>query len=71
MQQLFWVIYQNQKRCLGLAIGAPFLHNIFKKRFLNNLHIDKVSMSRVFPSQDIKQKVLVCSYLDYRRRQNL
>ena len=52
------------KRDLGLAFGgAHFLHDFSRKTFLNYLilylSMDKVSMSYFFPSQDIKQNVLL------------
>ena len=49
------------KRGLGLAFGAHFLHDFSIKYYLS---MDKVSMSYIFPSQDIKQNVSLSSYLD-------
>ena len=56
---------QKLKRGLGLASGAHFLHDFSIELFLiNTLYMDKVSMSYLFPSQDIKQNMLLSSYLD-------
>ena len=49
---------------MGLAFGAHFLYDFSIKMFVfNTLSMDKVSMSHVFLSQDIKQNVLL-GYLD-------
>ena len=63
----FGFLPKTVKRCLGLAFEANFLHDFPKKCSLcNTLSIDKVSMSYFFLSQEIKQKVLLSSYLDNR-----
>ena len=54
----------NLKRGLGLAFGAHFQYYFSIKMFLNTLSIDKVQCYIFFPSQDIKQNVLLSSYLD-------
>ena len=41
---------------LGLVFGAHFLHGFSIKMFFINVHI-------LFPSQDIKQNMLLSSYL--------
>ena len=49
----------------GLAFGAHFLCPFsIKCSLFNTLSIDKVSMSCLFPSQDIRQNVLFSSYLE-------
>ena len=53
----------NLKRGLGLAFGAHFQYHFSIKMFLNALSIDKVQYYIFFPSQDIKQDVLLSSYL--------
>ena len=53
------------KRGLGLAFGAYFLYDSSLQMFLfYTMSMEKVSMSYFFPSQDIKQNVLLSSYLD-------
>ena len=53
------------KRGLELVFGAHFLHGFFMQMLLiNTLSIDKVSKLFFFPSQDIKQNLLLSSYLD-------
>ena len=53
------------KMVLGLVFGVHVLHDFSIKCSLGNtLSIDKVSMSHLFHSQDIKQNVLLSSYLD-------
>ena len=54
----------NLKRCPGLAFGAHFQYYFCIKMFLNNLSIDKVQCYIFFPSQNIKENVLLSSYLD-------
>ena len=55
----------NLKGDLRLAFGAPFLHDFSKKYFLlNTLSMDKVQWHTFFPSQNIKENVLLSSYLD-------
>ena len=54
----------NLKRGLGLAFGAHFQYYFSIKMFLNTLSIDKVQCYIFFPSQDIKQNMLLSSYLD-------
>ena len=54
----------NLKRGLGLAFGAHFWYCFSIKMFLNTQSIDKVQCYILFPSQDIKQNVLLSSYLD-------
>ena len=55
----------NLKRALGLAFGSCFLHDFSTKQsLLNTLSINKVSMSYLFRFQDIKQNVLLTSYLE-------
>ena len=52
------------KMVLGLVFGVDVLHDFSIKCSLGNtLSIDKVSMSHLH-SQDIKQNVLLSSYLD-------
>ena len=63
----FGFLPKTVKRCLGLAFEANFLHDFPKKCSLcNTLSIDRVSMSYFCLSQDIKQKVLLSSYLENR-----
>ena len=65
MQWLLWVIYQNKKKSLGLAFGANFLHDFSIKCSYLVLHQwAKFQCHTFFPSQDIKQNVLLNSYLD-------
>ena len=52
------------KRGLGLAFRAHFQYYFSIKMFLKTLAIDKVQCYIVFPSQNIKQNVLLSSYLD-------
>ena len=52
------------KRGLGLAFGTHFLHDFSIKILFNYLSMDKVSMSHLISSQDIRQNVLLSSYLD-------
>ena len=55
------------KRSLGVAFHVHFLHDFSpKKCFLfDTLSMDKVSKCHIFfPSQDIKQNMLLSSYLD-------
>ena len=54
----------NLKRGPGLAFGAHFQYYFRIKMFLNTLSIDKVQCYIFFPSEDIKQNVLLSSYLD-------
>ena len=58
--------WKKLKRGLGLAFGGYFLHNFSKKNcsLFNTLSMDKVSLLYFFPFQDIKQNVLLNSYLD-------
>ena len=64
MHWSFWVFTQNSKK---VAFEANFLHDFPKKCSLcNTLSIDRVSMSYFCLSQDIKQKVLLSSYLENR-----
>ena len=57
------------KRGLGLAFGVHFLHDCSIEMFFislfNTLSMDKISMSYLFPSQDIKQNAFLSSYLDH------
>ena len=64
MQWLFCVIYQSQKKGLGLAFGAHFLHDFSIKCSLFNNVSTKFQCRTFFPSQDIKQNVLLSSFLD-------
>ena len=50
------------KRGLGLAFGEHFLHDFSIKAFLQ---WTKFQCYTFFPSQDIKQNVLLSSYLDH------
>ena len=50
------------KRSMGLTFGAHFLHNFSTKRFCILYSINGQSFN-VIP-QDIKQNVLLSSYLD-------
>ena len=53
------------KRVPGLAFAARFLRDFsIKYSLLNTLSLDKVQCHIFFPSQDIKQNVLLSSYLD-------
>ena len=54
------------ERGLGLAFGAHFLHDFFHKNvsYLIIYLWAKFQCHTVFPSQDIKQNVLLSSYLD-------
>ena len=53
------------KRSLGLAFGANFLHDFFHKNvpYLILYQWTKFQCHTFFPSQDIKQNVLLSSYL--------
>ena len=54
------------KRDLGLALCANFLHDFFHK-YVSYLILNLWTKSQChifFPSQDIKQNMLLCSYLD-------
>ena len=50
----------KSKRRLGLAFGAHFLHDFFPKSVLYYLVLYQI----FFPSQDIKQNMLVDDVLD-------
>ena len=52
------------KRGLRLAFGAHFLHDFSIKMFLMFYQLTKFQYHNFFPSQDIKQNLLLCSYLD-------
>ena len=54
------------ERGLGLAFGAHFLHDFFHKNvsYLIICLWAKFQCHTVFPSQDIKQNVLLSSYFD-------
>ena len=54
------------KMGLGLAFGAHFLHGFFHKNvpYLILYQWTKFQCHTLFPSQDIKQNVLLSSYLD-------
>ena len=54
------------KRGLGLASGEHFLHDLYTKMFpyLILYQLTKFQFHTLFPSQDIKQIVLLSSYLD-------
>ena len=53
------------KMSLGLAFGAHFKHDFSTQIFLNTLfNTLSISIHTFFPSPDIKQKVLLSSYLD-------
>ena len=53
------------KRGLGLVFGAHFLHDFSIQMFLIQYSINGQSFNViVFPSQDIKQNVLLGFYLD-------
>ena len=54
------------KRGLGLAFGAYFLHDFFYKNvpYLILCQQTKFQCHTFSPSQDIKQNVLLSSYLD-------
>ena len=56
--------FEKLEKGLGLAFGEQFRHD-------NTVSMNKVSMSYFFPSQDIKQNVLLSSYLDNWWRQEL
>ena len=49
---------------LKRGLGAHFQYYSSIKMFLNALSIDKVQCYIFFPSQDIKQNMLLSSYLD-------
>ena len=51
------------KRDLGLAFGAHFQHDFSIKMFLI-YQCTKFQCHTLFPSQDIKQNVLLSFYLD-------
>ena len=57
---------QKLKRSLGLAFGETFLHNFFHKNVPSLIlcKLTKFQCYNFFPSQDIKQNVLLSSYLD-------
>ena len=54
------------KRSLGLVLGAYFLHDFSMKMFLiwYSIYGQKFQCHTFLPSQDIKQNMLLCSYLD-------
>ena len=54
------------KRCLGLAFGVHFLHDFSTKKvsYIILYQWTKFPWHTLFLSQDIKQHVLVSSYLD-------
>ena len=54
------------KRGLGLAFGAYFLHNFSIKNVLYLIlyQLTKIQCHTLFLSQDIKQNMLLRSYLD-------
>ena len=52
------------KRGLRLAFGAHFLHDFSLQMFLFNTLWKKFQCRTFFPSQDIKQNVLLSSYSD-------
>ena len=53
------------ERGLGRAFGAHFLHGFSLKMFLIQFSINGQSFSvTLFLSQDVKQNVLLSSYLD-------
>ena len=54
------------KRGVGLAFGAHFVHDFSMKMFLIEFPINgaKFQCHTLFLSQDIKQNVLLSSYLD-------
>ena len=52
------------KRGLGLAFGAHFLHDVSMKVFLILYQRRKFQCHTFFPSQYIKQNVLLSSHLD-------
>ena len=61
------------KRSLGLAPGAHFLYDFFHKNvpYLILYRLTKFKCHTFFPSQDIKQNVLLSSYLGSWRRHKL
>ena len=52
------------KGSLGRAFGAYFRRDFSLKSFLFNIQLRKFQCHTFFLSQDIKQNVLLCSYLD-------
>ena len=66
MQGLFWVVLAKLKRGLGLTFGAHFLHDFFHKNlpYLILYQWAKFQCHALFLSQDIKQNMLLSSYLD-------
>ena len=53
------------KRVQGLAFGAHFLHDFLRKMFLfNALKLTTFQCHIFFPSENIKQSVLLSSYFD-------
>ena len=56
---------QKYKRGLGLGFGTHFLHDLSMKMFLIQYFINGQSFNVItfFPSQDIKQNMLLSSYL--------
>ena len=63
MAVLFYL--PRSKRSLGLAFGAHFLHDVFHKNvpYLVLYQWTKFPWHSFFPSQNIKQNVLLSSYL--------
>ena len=61
------------KRGLGLAFGAHFLHDFFHRNvpYLISYQWTKFQCRTLFFSQDIKQNVLLSSYLDIWRLHKL
>ena len=61
----FWFL-PELKRGLGLAFGAHFLHDFSIKMFLiyNTFILPQFQCHNFLPSQDVKQNVLLRSYLD-------
>ena len=52
------------KGSYGRAFGVYFRRNFSLKGFLFNIQFTKFQCHTFFLSQDIKQNVLLCSYLD-------
>ena len=50
------------KKGLGILFGAIFPHDFFIKVVLITLSFDSFNVVPFFPSQDIKQNVLLSSY---------
>ena len=57
-------VLSKSKKGLGIAFSPYFLHDFSIEMFLDTLSMHKVSISYLFFTQDIKQNMLLSSYLD-------